>query len=193
MTDHADPGPSPDQDGLVWMPAREAAHIYEVEARTIRKRIAANKIPGKMVNGMWFVGVTRKELNESGVDVDELEIQHGQIGDDLPRGTVVLRSHEPDPGPVDLAPMSDLIADLTHKSIEASAAAAMWQERANQLEHRLNSTTLALESGKEEAAATQQRLERDMQEAVRVARQEAADERDEAWRGKPWWKRMWGE
>ena len=184
----------PGTDELVWMTTHSAAKVYGVStSRTIRKWINSNKIQGRMISGMWYVGVPREKIDESGVPLEELEESFGETGIDLPEGTVVLRDSGTGPGPVDLGPMTELVADLTRQAIEAKSAAAMYQERANQLEQRLSSTTLALESGQKE---TDRKIE-EMQSAIEKARQEAAEEArrqtDAEWRSKSWWQRLKGE
>lgn len=204
MTDHDDSmGPDPEvhggtsDDRFVWLPAREAAMVYGVTPRTIRKRRDAGKLKGRFVNEMWYIAVPREDIEESGLDLDSLENEYGETDDDFPGGTIVLRDRGSGPGPGNWEPMAELIADLTRKAIEANAAAAMWQERSQQLEIRLTTTTLALESGKVEATEAQRRLEEEKQAEITAARKEAAAEaareKDDEWRAKSWWQRMRGE
>ena len=178
-------------DDLVWMPTRDAAKVLKVTQRTVRKHRDAGKVQGRMVNGMWYIGVSREDIDKSGIKIEDLETEYGETIEGFPAGTVLLRPHANDQESpaVDMGPMADLIAELTQKAIDAQAAAAMYQERATQLEERLSSTTLALESGKIEATEIEQRHEA----ALQAARDEAARERDQEWKSKSWWQRLRGE
>ena len=193
MNDNQVTGPAPDSP--VWMPSREAARVYGVEPRTIRKWRSAGKLTGRLLNGMWYIGVPREDLEGSGVDIAELEADHGEPGDEFGGGTLVLRDRGAGSGPgsVDLGPMSELISDLTHKAIEANAAAAMWQERASQMQIQIDTTARALESGKLDLTELQERMVRERNEAVEQARREAENAKDQEWRTKSWWKRLLGE
>lgn len=193
MSDNQGTGPGQDPDRLIWMPSREAASVYDVAPRTIRKWRDAGKIDGRQLNGMWYIGVPREKLEESGLDIAEIESQYGESDEGMMPGTMFLRPQESEPGPVDLGPMAELIADLTQKAIDANTAAAMWQERTHQLQAQVDASTRALESGQSEATALREQLEREKQEAIDVAKREAAEERDREWRAKSWWQRMRGE
>lgn len=187
--DH-DPTGSGHED-LVWMPTRDAAKVYGITQRSVRKWRDAGKVQGRMINGMWYIGVTRRDIDKSGENIEDLETEYGETIDGFPAGTLVLRPHEEETGstPVDLGPMADLIADLNRQVAELSATAGMLQERNRTLEEQRNSATLAIESGQSD----HQREIDELQARIDQARQDGRTEADAEWRSKSWWKRIKGE
>ena len=70
---------------------------------------------------------------------------------------------------VDLAPLTDLIADLHRENTRLTEAAAVWQVRAVQAEERLKQLTAG-----------------DVQPTEHRAEQPSTEHRPQ-----PWWRRLW--
>ncbi len=90
----------------------------------------------------------------------------------------------------DIAPLAELLADVTRRNEELAAAAALWQYRAMQAEERL----AQLEAGPIASDSDQGALEMSQERAGATLRGDAAARASEgvqpAWR--PWWRRVFG-
>lgn len=178
----------------VLVGTEDAARVLKIASRTVRKRITDGELTATKLNGAWFVEMPADEVKAAGIpipDINEEPPEHDKRP--IVGASRAARAGSGMPIVPDLEPMVELIANLTRKSIEAAAAAAMWQERAHQLEERSNHATLALESGQQE---TDRKLE-ELQATIDKARQEAAEEArntvNAEWKSKSWWKRLKGE
>lgn len=84
---------------------------------------------------------------------------------------------------VDLAPLTDLIDDLTRRNADLAAAAAMWQTRAAHLENQLLQLTASTTDSDTEPEPNTVDTEGPQ------LLQESDPARREFW---AWWKRLWG-
>ena len=149
MTVEHDSSDSPDatRQGATVAPTvtvPEAARILGVTTDAVRSRLRRRTLPGVKVAGEWHVPLaelhdTRQDARQdnqpspTGTQQDTpdpqqdatVERQEGQ--QDTDRVTTV----------VDVAPLADLIDDLTRRNADLAAAAAMWQTRAVHLEDQL--------------------------------------------------------
>ena len=140
------------------VPLTEAAERLELSTEAVRKRIQRGTLPGRKVDGAWWVEATHlpPASTSTGRPDDPggaTERQDGPVGTAERRPDDAVQTAGPDPGRngdaaaapagVDLAPLADVIASLTRENRELAAAAALWQERARTLEGRL----LALADG----------------------------------------------
>jgi hypothetical protein len=141
MTDPADRTPTdeqqdadrPDvtrQDATVGVV--EAAHLLGTTTDAVRARLRRGTLQGHKVNGEWQViipahPVGQQDATERQQDatVDRQDAQ--QSGDRTPT--------------IDLAPLADVIDDLTRRNADLAATAAMWQTRAAHLEDQLKQLT----------------------------------------------------
>lgn len=169
----------------VWINTADAARVYGIAQRTVRKRIDAGELEAMKMGGAWMVSASRAEVVAAGIAIPDAEPDGAGEGPTL-AGTAAQAAGGHDraaPGmAVDLSPLVALVEQLTRENREAVAAAAMYQERARVLEERLDQTTLALASG-----VTEEEAQRRVEEAVRAAREEQEEEKPVSW-----WRRLFG-
>jgi len=145
MTDHPDRTPTdaqqegrqdtdrPDvtrQDATVGVV--EAAHLLGTTTDAVRARLRRGTLQGHKVDGEWHVVVPAPTVGQQ----DATEHQHNATVDRQDTQRSGARTPT-----VDLAPLTDLIDDLTRRNADLSAAAAMWQTRAAHLENELKQLT----------------------------------------------------
>ena len=131
-------------DERVWVSTSTAATLYDLAERTIRKRLVAGTIPGQRIGRVWMVATTADELLMHGLDPGAVQLD--------PQGTAPAPEPAEPPaesapggaGPQsetgaapDLTPFAEAMSELARRNEELAAAAAMWQERAQHLEARL--------------------------------------------------------
>lgn len=125
----------PAPEALVHVRTRDAAEILGISERTVRKHIAAGKLPAQRINGAYMVEMPREQVEAAGITLEPLD-PDDVTEDERPRALVVQRPEERRGAAVDLAPLADTISDLSRQLAEQAAATAMWQERARQAEAR---------------------------------------------------------
>jgi hypothetical protein len=122
----------------------EAARILDVSTDAVRARLRRGTLEGVKVAGAWHVPLaalhdTRQDAQPSptGQRQDPAEPQQD--------GTVDRQAGQQEPDRIatvmDVAPLADLIDDLTRRNADLAATAAMWQTRAAHLEDRLKQLT----------------------------------------------------
>jgi len=124
------------------------ARVLGISERAVRKRITAGTLDAHKEGNAWVV-----VLPSTTGAVPAAPAAPGAVPE---RGT--------EGGTVDVAPLADLLADVTRRNEELAAAAALWQYRAMQAEERLaqleagpiagDSDRGALEMPQERAAGT---------------------------------------
>ena len=133
------------------VPLAEAAERLELSTEAVRKRIQRGTLPGRKVDGAWFVEAAHlpPASSSAGRPAAPVRPSAGRQDDGVETsgpatdgGTDGGTTPEPAPS-VDLAPLAGVIEALTRENRELAAAAALWQERARVLEGRL----LALGAG----------------------------------------------
>ncbi len=103
----------------------EAAHLLGTTTDAVRARLRRGTLQGHKVDGEWHVVVPAPTVDQQDATADRQDAQ--QSGDRMPT--------------VDLAPLTDLIDDLTRRNADLSAAAAMWQTQAAHLDNELKQLT----------------------------------------------------
>lgn len=101
----------------------EAARRLGLSPDAVRGRIRRGTLEAEKRDGAWYVTMPAE-------DTDSPETVH----DSPPVG-------EPVATAVDLSPLVSLVDDLTRRNADLSAAAALWQARAAQLEDQLKQLT----------------------------------------------------
>lgn len=166
----------------VWINTADAARVYGIAPRTVRKRIDAGELEAMKMGGAWMVSASRAEVIAAGIAIPAVDVDEAG-GEPIIAGGAAQTASGTDraaPGPtVDLGPLVALVEQLTRENREATAAAAMWQERATTLQGQLDTTTLALASG-----ITEEEAQRRAEEAARTAREDE--------RRRSWWRRLFG-
>jgi hypothetical protein len=101
--------------------------VLGISERAVRKRITAGQLDARKEGSAWvlLLPATTEALSAA------------------PAASGAVPTAASLGGTVDLAPMADLITDLTRQNLELAAAAALWQERARLMGERLQ----ALEAG----------------------------------------------
>ena len=122
-----------------WLPRADAAHALVVHERTMRRQVASGRYPSRM-NGhsieVWLpdvaLGDTDSAPGRAQGTMDtaqgDLDTVHGQPGD----GAGDVRRIPTDGGAV--AALERLVRESLERASIAEQAAAMWQERARNLE-----------------------------------------------------------
>ena len=122
------------------VPLAVAAELLQISTEAVRKRIQRGTLPGRKVDGAWFVEASALPSSSSGrQDVPAGrpdDVQDVVLDDDNGVRTVVGVAP-------DMAPLAELIDSLTRQNQELAAAAAVWQYRALRAEERVE----ALEAG----------------------------------------------
>lgn len=112
---------------------QDAADHLGVTVNAVRQRIKRGTLDAERTPAGWVVFLpTNQETNPAS----------GQRPTGQPAAHARRATNRPDDQP-GIAPLVDLVADLTRQNAELSAAAALWQERARFLGERL----AALEAG----------------------------------------------
>jgi len=148
----------------------EVARVLGISERAVRKRITAGTLDAHKEGNAWVV-----LLSSTTGAVPAAPAAPGAVPE---RGT--------EGGTVDVAPLAELLADVTRRNEELAAAAALWQYRAMQAEERLAQLEAGPIAGDVEDApqdANTGPLRGDQGEV-------ASDPRQSAWRR--WWRRMTG-
>jgi len=146
---HLDMSPhdqTPDVSLDTSMSIREAAARADVTEKTVRRWIKSGRLHALKLGGQYRITVADLERAMDMPDVSSIRpapTHQPDSGHDSPR---VDMSEGLDTGQgegrhaaetIDLAPLADLIDDLTRRNADLSAAAAMWQTRAAHLENEL--------------------------------------------------------
>jgi hypothetical protein len=107
----------------------EAARILGVSTDAVRSRLRRGTLEGVKIAGEWHVSLAA--LHDTRQDPAEPQ-QDATVDRQATR-------QEPDriATVMDVAPLADLIDDLTRRNADLAAAAAMWQTRAAHLEDQL--------------------------------------------------------
>ena len=160
------------------IPMDDAAAALGITVNAVRQRLKRGTLRGHKTPAGWVVFLPTDQSTSSG---------HDQPATDRPQA----HGRPPTNRPTDqvgIAPLADLIADLTRENRELAAAAALWQERSRYLSERLQ----ALEAGpiaapaatttNQPAATTH---DTGAQEAQIVPKPTPATSRS-------WWKRLFG-
>jgi len=183
---------TPDMSLDTSMSIREAAARADVTEKTVRRWIKSGRLHALKLGGQYRITVADLERAMDMPDVSSIRpapTHQPDSGHDSPR---VDMSEGLDTGQgegrhaaetIDLAPLTDLIDDLTRRNADLSAAAAMWQTRAAHLENELKQLTAgnvapenAQEATHDDAKGPQLLLENDPVPTGLLA----------------WWKRLWG-
>ena len=116
----------------VAVPVATAAARLGVSSDALRARIRRGTMQGEKRNGNWYVYVPVATLP------DDVTMRHDATAHVATLGETIVTpvATQPTGGP-DLAPLADLIEDLTTQVRDLSAAAAMWQTRSHFFEERL--------------------------------------------------------
>ena len=192
---HLDMSPhdqTPDMSLDTSMSIREAAARADVTEKTVRRWIKSGRLHALKLGGQYRITVADLERAMDMPDVSSIRpapTHQPDSGHDSPR---VDMSEGLDTGQgegrhaaetIDLAPLTDLIDDLTRRNADLAAAAAMWQTRAAHLENELKQLTAgnvapenAQEATHDDAKGPQLLLENDPVPTGLLA----------------WWKRLWG-
>ena len=183
--DMSSPDQTPDMSLDTSLSIREAATRADVTEKTVRRWIKGGRLHALKLGGQYRITLAdldRARDTPSEGHVHPAGTHDGDSGHTSPR---VDMSEGLDTGqgegrhasdPVDLAPLTTLIDDLTRRNADLSAAAAFWQVRAAHLEQRL----LAIEAGTpspETASETAESPERDGSTPTGI---------------QAWWRRLWG-
>jgi len=146
------PDQTPDMSLDTSMSIREAARRADVTEKTVRRWIKSGRLHALKLGGQYRISLadldrardTPSEGHVHPAGTHDLDSGHTSPRVDMSEGLDTGQGegrHASDP--VDLAPLTTLIDDLTRRNADLSAAATLWQERARSLEQRL----LAIEAG----------------------------------------------
>ena len=133
------------------VPLAEAAERLELSTEAVRKRIQRGTLPGRKIDGAWFVEATHlpppssSSSSSAGRQDATIQTPAGRPDAGQPDGRTDGRTATGDAAGVDLQPLADVIAALTQENRDLAGALGMWQERARVLEGRL----LALGTGED--------------------------------------------
>jgi len=183
---------TPDMSLDTSLSIREAATRTDVTEKTVRRWIKSGRLHTLKLGGQYRITLadldrardTPAEGHVHPAGTHDLDSGHSSPRVDMSEGL--------DTGqgegrrvvePLDLAPLTELIDDLTRRNADLSAAAAMWQTRAAHLENQLKQLTAgnvapenAQEATHDDAKGPQLLLENDPVPTGLLA----------------WWKRLWG-
>jgi hypothetical protein len=139
----------------------EAARILKVSTDAVRSRLRRGTLGGVKVAGEWHV---------------PLAALHDTRQDTQPSPTGLRQDTDRITTVVDVAPLAELIDNLTRRNTDLSATAAMWQTRAAHLEDQLKQLT---------AGETPPTTSAEAPESPRSD--------DQPLQGlRTWWRRLWG-
>ncbi len=138
----------------------EAAASLGITVNAVRQRIKRGTLIGIKTDAGWLVDVDhRPAMDRPSVGATNQPTDHATTPTD----------QQPT---IDLAPLADLIDDLTRRNADLAATAALWQTRAAHLEDRLKQLT-AGETVPEPPGST--------------------ETSNQGLQGlKAWWRRLWG-
>lgn len=147
----------------VFVGTADAARVYGIAPRTLRKRLDAGTIQGQKINGAWMVPVTREQLLDAGIDPDsavETRAEPAAPPAEPMVGPPIPAEMRPDATPttparagtLDMTPLAELLREATERAERNAVAAAMWQERAQHLEAELTELK-ALPAGEDSTIA----------------------------------------
>jgi hypothetical protein len=129
MSDPTEPVPPPSAAphgtaaGTARYSVPETARLLGISERAVRKRITAGALDAHKEGTAWVV-----LLPATTEAVPAAPAAPGAVPKAAPEGGTTT---------VDVAPLAELLADVTRRNEELSAAAALWQYRAMQAEERL--------------------------------------------------------
>jgi hypothetical protein len=126
-------------DGEVWLPLAEAAPRLGLSRHQLRRRIRAGQIANRQVQGLH--GLTYEVCLDSDATVPSASRHPDDRNGDA---TVMVTPP--------LAELVSLVRDTQTQLLQATAAAAMWQTRAEMLSNQVERLQLALEAPKEPAS-----------------------------------------
>jgi len=183
---------TPDMSLDTSLSIREAATRADVTEKTVRRWIKGGRLHALKLGGQYRITLadldrardTPSEGHVHPAGTHDLDSGHTSPRVDMSEGLDTGQGegrHASDP--VDLAPLTDLIDDLTRRNADLAAAAAMWQTRAAHLENELKQLTagnVVPENAPEP-------------NTVAAEGPQVLQERDPAPTGVlAWWKRLWG-
>jgi len=147
------------------------ARVLGISERAVRKRITAGTLDAHKEGNAWVV-----LLSSTTGAVPAAPAAPGAVPE---RGT--------EGGTVDVAPLAELLADVTRRNEELAAAAALWQYRAMQAEERLAQLEAGPIAGDVEDAAQDA-----IQGAPRDVAPMMAPETPQKGQERSWWRRLVG-
>ncbi len=150
----------------------EVARVLGISERAVRKRITAGTLDAHKEGNAWVV-----LLSSTTGAVPAAPAAPGAVPE---RGT--------EGGTVDVAPLAELLADVTRRNEELAAAAALWQYRAMQAEERL----AQLEPGPIIDDTSENAHVDAIQGAPRNEAPMMAAETLQKAQERPWWRRLRG-
>ncbi len=141
---------TPDMSLDTSLSIREAATRADVTEKTVRRWIKSGRLHAIKLGGQYRITLadldrardTPSEGHVHPAGTHDLDSGHSSPRVDMSEGLDTGQGegrHASDP--VDLAPLTTLIDDLTRRNADLAAAAAMWQTRAAHLEHELKQLT----------------------------------------------------
>jgi len=192
---HLDMSPhdqTPDMSLDTSMSIREAAARAGVTEKTVRRWIKGGRLHALKLGGQYRITLadldrardTPAEGHVHPAGTHDLDSGHSSPRVDMSEGLDTGQGegrHASDP--VDLAPLTTLIDDLTRRNADLSAAAAMWQTRAAHLENQLKQLTAGTTDSDTEPEPN----------TVDAEAPQLLQASDPAPTGVlAWWKRLWG-
>jgi len=149
----------------------EVARVLGISERAVRKRITAGTLDAHKEGNAWVV-----LLSSTTGAVPAAPAAPGAVPE---RGT--------EGGTVDVAPLAELLADVTRRNEELAAAAALWQYRAMQAEERLAQLETGPIAGDVEDAPVSEILVPPRDEDPMMAAETMSKTQE-----RPWWRRLVG-
>jgi hypothetical protein len=174
-TDH---GPATDQQPADQAPLslEDAAERLGITVNAVRQRLKRGTVHGKKTAAGWVVFLSTDQATRDDA---------GRRPTDQPSGMTRPATNRPGDQAA-IAPLADLLADVTRRNEELAAAAALWQYRAMQAEERL----AQLEAGPVAGDVGDAAVNEMQAPTSRAVAAEAPDTRQSAWRR--WWRKMTG-
>jgi hypothetical protein len=157
----------------------EAARILKVSTDAVRSRLRRGTLEGVKVAGEWHVPLAA--LHDTRQDTQPSPTGTRQDATDLRQdATVDRQAGQQDTDRiitvVDVAPLAELIDNLTRRNADLSATAVMWQTRAAHLEDQLKQLTAGTPPPTTSSEAP-----------------ESPRSDDQPLQGlRAWWRRLWG-
>ena len=143
---------TPDMSLDTSLSIRDAATWADVTEKTVRRWIKGGRLHAVKLGGQYRITLadldrwvdTPAEGHVHPAGTHDLDSGHSSprvdMSEGLDTGQDARQSGDRMPT-VDLAPLTDLIDDLTRRNADLAAAAAMWQTRAAHLENQLKQLT----------------------------------------------------
>ena len=169
-----------------------AAERLDLSTEAVRKRIQRGTLPGRKVEGTWFVEASALPSSSSSSSSGRQDVSARRLDDNIyPSGPQLDEGQESVRTPagqpiVDLAPLAEMIERLHGENQRLTEAATMWQVRARQAEDRLQ----ALETGPIEPPVAGDLLEHASQDAMQAPPRDATLEPTPETDDRPWWRRL---